>query len=127
MKMTRLHTDENGHSRFSEYELPLRSNHGEDDLSVLLTVSGAIFSSTRPGYAWDWINAPRAQLVVTISGCVEIELRTAEKRVFSPGEIFFAEDTEGSGHRTRVVGSAPWTCVYLPGAFPIEALHALAR
>ena len=40
---------------------------------------------------------------MNLDGAVEITLGSGDKRVFGPGEVFLAEDTEGQGHISRAV------------------------
>lgn len=52
--------------------------------------------------------APARQWVVMLGGQVEATTSDGASRVFGPGDAVLVEDTQGSGHRTRVVGEAPW-------------------
>ena len=57
---------------------------------------GVIFREVDPGYLLDYHPAPRRQLVVNLTGSVEIDTGE-EARVFGPGSIMLAEDTTGRG------------------------------
>lgn len=48
-------------------------------------------------------NAPQRQLIVPLSGEVEIEVSTGERRSVPPGQIILVEDTTGKGHITRAL------------------------
>ena len=43
-----------------------------------------------------------------VRGRVEATTTDGEARVFGPGVAVLLEDTNGTGHRTRVVGDEPW-------------------
>ena len=64
-------------------------------------------------YALDFHVAPRRQLVVNLTGSVEIEIGTGEHALFGPGSILLAEDTTGQGHISRNVGGEPRTCLFV--------------
>ena len=40
---------------------------------------------------------------MNLDGPVEITVGSGEKRIFGPGEVFLAEDTDGQGHISRAV------------------------
>ena len=62
-----------------------------------------IFRSGRAGdYDLDFHVAPRRQLVVNLTGSVEIDTGE-EARVFPAGSIMLAEDVTGKGHISRNV------------------------
>ena len=65
-------------------------------------------------YHIDYHNAPRRQLVVNLTGSVEIETGTGDRRVLGPGTILLAEDRTGQGHISRSVGGEPRTCLFVP-------------
>jgi len=60
-------------------------------------------------------NAPRRQWVVMLRGIIEVEVTDGSRRTFGPGDLIRAEDTDGTGHVTRLVGDPPWEALYLPG------------
>ncbi|MPZ48052.1 MAG: hypothetical protein GEU75_01860 [Dehalococcoidia bacterium] len=59
------------------------------------------------GTVMDWHPAPRRQMVVHLSGRLEIELRDGTVYSFGPGDSRLMDDLTGSGHLTRVVGAEP--------------------
>lgn len=63
------------------------------------------YYSASPGWSQDWHNAPRRQFLFYLAGESEIEVSDGEIRRFGPGSILLAEDIEGRGHISRVVGS----------------------
>ncbi|MGH8059383.1 MAG: hypothetical protein ACREOH_19455 [Candidatus Entotheonellia bacterium] len=66
-----------------------------------------VFRSTPPGTFSDWHTAPRRQYVITLSGAAEIGLRDGTIHRLGPGDVNMAEDLNGHGHTTRVVGQVP--------------------
>ena len=42
--------------------------------------------------------------MVNLTGSVEIETGSGDKRLLGPGSILLAEDTTGKGHISRAVG-----------------------
>lgn len=58
------------------------------------------------GMAQDWHNAPARQLVVVLSGVIEVETTDGQCRQWRAGEVFLPADVTGRGHRTRCLGGA---------------------
>jgi len=58
------------------------------------------------GMAQDWHNAPARQLVVVLSGVIEVETTDGQCRQWRAGEVFLPADVTGQGHRTRCLGGA---------------------
>ncbi len=52
--------------------------------------------------------APARQWVVMVAGTVETVTSDGETRRFGPGAAVLLEDTDGAGHRTRVVSDEAW-------------------
>ncbi len=65
---------------------------------------GIAYLSSPAGWTGDWHPAPRRQMILCLSGEVEVEVSDGEIRTFGPGALLLVEDTIGSGHITRVVG-----------------------
>ncbi len=55
----------------------------------------------------DWHPAPQRQVVIHLSGQIEIGLRDGTTHLFGPGSARLTDDVTGTGHLTRVVGSEP--------------------
>ncbi len=106
MKITRIHADEAGVTRFDDLDVPL-SDAGEiGRLSEDWPARAVVFRENDPGYDFDWHPAPRRQLVILLDGEIEIEVGDGEVRRFKGGDVLLLEDTEGRGHRTRNVKAA---------------------
>lgn len=103
MKITRLHTDADGHSRFEDLTLQLEDAGELGWLSEIQEATGTIFRRNDRDYELDWHPAPQRQYIVMLDGEIEIETSLGEKRRFRGGEVLLVEDTWGRGHRTRSV------------------------
>ena len=115
IRIHRIYTAEDGKSRVEEIDVPLEPLEGSRGaVSRLLAGTGVILRTMPPDMFSDWHNAPRRQLIATISG--EGELETGDGTVIhlKPGVIELVEDTEGQGHRTRGRGDAVRVCLFLP-------------
>ena len=121
MWITRLFTDSSGRSAFEDLELPLKRVEVEmfpgqkaEQFVNLQAPSAMVLNETEAGHQYDWHNAPRKQLVITLQGEIEVQLRDGTTRRFGSGTILLAEDSAGSGHATKVVSDEAWRCAYLP-------------
>ena len=101
MKITWLHTGEDGRSHFTDLLVPV-AQEGEGLRSPLFAGTGAAFGESHsvnvPG---EFHNAPRRQWVVILTGGMEVEVGDGTVRRFGPGEVFLADDLKGQGHMTR--------------------------
>ena len=105
----RVYNDAAGESHFEEVRIPGRHRRSDVSTSVAwwserIAVRGLVWRRveeeappTKPH------NAPRRQLIVPLSGGVEIEVSTGERRTVPPGQIILVEDTAGKGHITRAM------------------------
>lgn len=120
MHYIRLYADAAGDSRFEEVELPTSHINSPVSSTVFeateqLPIKGAAFRRViREMPDGEAHCAPRRQFVVHLSGNVEIETSTGEKRLFPPGSVLLAEDTEGHGHITRNLGPGMRTYLQIP-------------
>ena len=64
-------------------------------------------------YHLGYHTAPRRQLVVNLTGSVDIEVGSGEVRRFGPGTILLAEDLTGQGHISRSVDGEARTCLFV--------------
>jgi hypothetical protein len=113
LKLTRLFTGTDNESHFEEIDIPLTDRGPIGALSTPSPATGVIFRYTGEDYDFDWHNAPQRQLVVMLSGRVEIEVSDGLRRIFGPGEILLAEDTTGRGHRSRAVDGEPRESLFI--------------
>ncbi|MEM8922934.1 MAG: hypothetical protein AAGD35_05485 [Actinomycetota bacterium] len=115
MHVTRIFTGDDGRSHFEDVEVDLAPDpRFSGVLSPLWPGTGVMFRRVDGDYALDFHNAPRRQLVVNLTGSVEIETGDGTTRVIGPGEILLAEDVTGQGHISRNVGGEPRTCLFIP-------------
>jgi redox-sensitive bicupin YhaK (pirin superfamily) len=56
------------------------------------------------GLYQDWHPASRRQLLIVLSGTLEVETSDGKKHRCSSGQVFFADDVGSRGHRTRTIG-----------------------
>lgn len=111
---TRLYADVDGHSRFEEKAIQMKSSGTIGFLSEMIPVEGIIFREVEPAYDYDFHNAPQRQFLVLLDGEIEIETSLGEKRIFRAGEILLLEDVTGKGHRTRNVQQKPRRSLFIP-------------
>jgi len=71
------------------------------------------FAESPPGSSLDWHTAPHVQYVITLCGTLEFVTRDGETFVLRPGDVLYAADTTGSGHRWRLIDDQPWRRVYV--------------
>jgi hypothetical protein len=103
-KLVRVYTGEDGCSHFEDIDLRM----GEFRLGTLfsyksgmLAVKGVVFRENPLDGSDDFHNPPQRQLVITLSGAVELKVSDGSTRVFGPGDVLLAEDTKGAGHSAR--------------------------
>ena len=113
MHVTRIYTGDDGQSHFEDIEVDLQSTGVAGRMSEPVPTSSVIFRETGSDYDLDFHPAPRRQYVVNLTGRVELEIGSGEKRTLSGGEILLAEDTSGQGHKSRAVGDEPRKCLFI--------------
>ncbi|MFC2012197.1 hypothetical protein ACFLVU_03595 [Chloroflexota bacterium] len=113
MKITRLYTGTDGESHFEDIYITLDGSDGTEKMSELKKATGIIFRETSGAYNLDWHPAPRRQFVINLEGRVELGVGDGTSRIFGPGDIVLAEDTEGRGHVSRAVNNQPRKSIYV--------------
>jgi len=113
MDVTRLYTGDDGQSHFEDVPVEMVDQEMRGLISDPWTASAVQFREVGGDYALDFHCAPRRQLVVNLTGSVEIELGSGERRVLGPGTILLAEDTTGQGHISRNVNGQSRTCLFI--------------
>ena len=69
---------------------------------------------TMPGdYAMDFHCTEVRQYVVVLSGAVEMQVSSGERRLFASGSIILVEDKTGKGHQSRSVNGQERTSLFL--------------
>jgi hypothetical protein len=127
MRLIRFIPAADGGSRFVEVNVPI-DNASTDAFghpirrSATVTAQSAMFTEMPEGLDQDWHPASRRQLVVVLSGTVEVEASDGTKHRWSNGEMFLADDVGSRGHRTRTIGGpARVMFVHLPPESDIGA------
>lgn len=108
MKITRFSTSE-GVSRFTEVDIPTLNERKDEDghnlrLSNAYASPSVIFAELPEGMSQNWHNAPARQIVVVLSGTLEVEVADRQTRQWGLGGAFLADDVTGQGHLTRTIG-----------------------
>jgi|TARA_B100000315_G_scaffold254372_1_gene295289 hypothetical protein len=113
MQVTRIYTGDDGQSHFEDVEVELQSTGAAGLLSEPVATRSVIFRQTGADYDLDFHPAPRRQYVVNLTGRVELETGSGDKRILGGGEILLAEDTTGQGHKSKAVGDEPRQCLFI--------------
>ena len=113
MQVVRIYTGDDGQSHFEDVDVELEDLGERGQISPLWGGSGVQFREVAGDYFLDFHVAPRRQLVVNLTGSVEIEIGDGTKRLMEAGSILLAEDTTGQGHISRNVDGQPRTCLFV--------------
>ena len=109
MDITAFFTTEDGGSYFADINIPLDVKR-EDAFGHEITSSRSYASDSvqlvqlPADLDQGWHNAPAIQIVVVVSGTIEVETTDGVCRTWDAGGIFMPADVTGRGHRTRVIG-----------------------
>src|SRR5690349_11128620 len=114
MQVVRIYTGDDGQSHFEDVDVELQDLGAAGRISAQWPGSGVQFREVDGDYHIDFHNAPRRQLVVNLTGSVEIEVGSGETRLMGPGTILLAEDLTGQGHISRSIDGAARTCLFVP-------------
>jgi hypothetical protein len=119
MKLVHLTSTVDGGSRFAEMEIRVDASPTPSgavlNRSDIFPMVGSMIMELPEGLILDWHTSPRPSFVVVLSGAVESETSDGAKRSWGAGEMFFTDDRDGRGHRTRTVdGSARLLFLYPP-------------
>ena len=113
MDIVRVYTGPDGQSHFEDVSVELDDHRAAGRISSTWPARGVQFREVDGAYHLDFHVAPRRQLVVNLTGSVEIEVGSGEVRRFGPGSILLAEDTTGQGHISRHVDEEPRACLFI--------------
>ena len=89
MKVVRLFSGDDGESHFEDIEIELNAA-GSGRYSELFEAEGVIFREVDGQYALDFHTAPTRQLVVNLTGSVDLEVGDGTVRRMGPGSILLA-------------------------------------
>ena len=114
MNIVRIYSGDDGESHFEDMEVEMENRGLMGRISDLWRGKGVMFREVDGDYELDFHNAPRRQLVVNLTGSVDIEIGDGTVRRLGPGSILLAEDTTGRGHISRALNSEPRSCLFVP-------------
>ena len=120
MKIVRFASAPDGGSQFVEVNLPIDDASTDAfgntvHRSAILPAQSTMVTEMPEGLYQDWHPASRRQLLVVLSGTLEVETSDGRKHQCSSGEAFLADDVGSRGHRTRTIGGpARVLFVHLP-------------
>ena len=126
MKVTRFFATPEGESRFQEVEIPITEPRPDSFGNTIRQSNAWPSSSIRfvelpVGLDQSWHHAPASQIVIVLTGIVEVGTSDNQKRRCMPGQAFIADDLSGKGHTTRVIeGPARVVFVQLPEGFDFD-------
>ena len=120
MKIVRFASASDGGSQFVEVDFPI-DNASTDAFgntvhrSAILPAQTTMATEMPEGLYQDWHPASRRQLLVVLSGTLEVETSDGRKHRCGSGDVFLADDIGSRGHRTRTIdGPARVLFVHLP-------------
>lgn len=112
-KITRLYADSQGHSHFEDTLLPLNPVGSIGEISAREDVKSWCVRTMPGDYDMDYHCTDKRQYVVVLSGAVEMEVSSGDKRLFEAGDIVLVEDKTGQGHKSRSVNGQPRTSLFI--------------
>ena len=120
MRIVRFGSASDGGSQFVEVDIPI-DNASTDAFgntvhrSAILPAQSTIVTEMPEGLYQDWHPASRRQLLIVLSGTLEVETSDGRKHRCGSGEVFLADDVGSRGHRSRTIGGpARVLFVHLP-------------
>jgi hypothetical protein len=113
IRCIRLWTGEDENSHFEEGVIELDPGQRNDLLSAKIPASSISFQETASGASFAWHTAPARQLVITLSGTLDFQIRGGGRFRIHPGDVLLAEDTTGTGHNWRLLDDQPWRRAYV--------------
>ena len=111
MRIARFSAGKDGASQFSDLEVDYpfsrTATGGFDIVSSTRLASDKVQFATLPeGLDQDLHPAPQRQLVVVLSGQLEVGTPDGQTRRFGAGDVFLADDVDTAGHTTRTIDGA---------------------
>jgi len=126
MKITRFAPAPDGGSRFVDLEVAIDNAQTDafghiSHRSLVVPAQSAMLGELPAGLEQDWHPASRRQVLVILSGIVEIEVSDGQMRRLGSGEMFLADDCGSRGHKTRTIGGpARILFVHLPADLALD-------
>ena len=82
-------------------ELPLTGPGAQPPYHLIRHPAARVtVGSIAPGFMYDWHVANQPNILIPIFGTLVVELRDGSRYEFGHGDVLFAEDCVGSGHRS---------------------------
>lgn len=100
---TLLYTGDDGKSYFKDFGVD--TPHKGSFLGVIsdaFNIKQLWFRHSLSG-TYEWHTVPQRQFIVYLSGKAKVEASGGEIRHFGAGDILYATDIEGHGHRSTIV------------------------
>ena len=116
MKVTHIYRKDNGDSAFKDLEISFERT-GVDTYISLPNPTEMILAETDAGHDFGFHNPQQKQWVITLQGKIKISLLDGSSKTFGPGSMLLADDAEimgSTGHRTQIISTDSWRCVYVP-------------
>jgi quercetin dioxygenase-like cupin family protein len=110
-RVIHLYSGDDGQSHIREVDVTIDELGGGFGESFPIPNAGEVgtkfvVAPPDPGGSWsDYHVAPHRRISVCLRGGMEIDCCNGEVRLVQPGEIIFADDCTGRGHKTRWVES----------------------
>ncbi|HEX4209652.1 MAG TPA: hypothetical protein VHY56_04605, partial [Candidatus Binataceae bacterium] len=105
MKITRFHATADGESRFQDLEIPITQPR-QDNFGFTMHQSDAFASASirfvelPAELDQGWHHAPARQIVLLLTGKLEVGTSDGQKRQWNAGSAVIADDLTGKGHTT---------------------------
>src|SRR5690348_11566579 len=126
MKIVRFAAAPDGGSQFVEIDFPI-DNASTDAWghtarrSPVLPAQSTMVTEMPEGLYQDWHPASRRQLLIVLSGTLEVETSDGTKHRCSSGEVFLADDVGSRGHARAPSAARPACCSCICRPTPISA------
>jgi hypothetical protein len=120
VKISRFTPAPNGGSQFVDLDVAIDNAQTDafghtSHRSRVIPAQSTMVGELPAGLEQDWHPASRRQLLVILSGTLEVEASDGQKRQFRAGEVALADDSGSRGHKTRTIGGpARVLFVHLP-------------
>lgn len=101
-----LYAGEDGRSRFTDAPLQLQDDGAQRWSTGFLGAKAWMYSVAQREREVDWHTAGPGGVSVMIAGCMEVEAGNGDRRTVEAGDVLFALDTTGQGHRTYLSAGA---------------------
>ena len=119
--ITKITTNENGISVFSEIDFDV-SQRGGLFLTEQIAAKNFRIRRSDVGYATDFHLAGDATFIIILKGSLKIELQNGAFKIFKPGEMFIAADNLNEnavfdntihGHKASVIGNVSLEAIHI--------------